>query len=93
MRRRVYILIKEHKEAGTLSTETYEEIKDIEFQRMCDEWRDQLERPNSPGEWTKMALVPRLETWLSKKVGSMSYHLTQIMSGHGCFAKFIFRIG
>ncbi|KMQ86049.1 reverse transcriptase [Lasius niger] len=40
MRRRVYILIKEHKEAGTLSTETYEEIKDIEFQRMCDEWRD-----------------------------------------------------
>lgn len=59
---------------------------------MCEKWREYLERPNTPGEYTKMAIVPRLEEWLSHKAGSMSFHITQVMTGHGCFGKFLYRI-
>ncbi|KMQ83453.1 reverse transcriptase [Lasius niger] len=59
------------------------------------EWRDILEKPNAPGEWTKMALVPHLEAWMAREpgIGSMTFHLTQVFSGHGCFADFLLRIG
>ncbi|XP_029675608.1 uncharacterized protein LOC115243072 [Formica exsecta] len=66
---------------------------ETEHYRLCAEWRDQLDRPNTPGEFTKLAIVPRLEAWLSRRSGSMSFHITQIMTGHGCFAKFLHRIG
>lgn len=30
---------------------------------------------------------------MARKHGSMSYHLSQIMTGHGCFGWFLLRIG
>lgn len=30
---------------------------------------------------------------MSRKFGGMSFHLTQVMTGHGCFSKFLYRIG
>ncbi|KMQ89172.1 reverse transcriptase [Lasius niger] len=60
---------------------------------MCERWRRYLERPNTPGEYTKLAIVPNLEVWLARKHGGMTYHLTQVMTGHGCFGRFLFRIG
>lgn len=44
------------------------------------------------GEWTR-TLVVDLPAWYHRKHGQMDYHLTQIMSGHGCFGKYLHRIG
>ncbi|CAL1685118.1 unnamed protein product [Lasius platythorax] len=94
MRKRVYDQLKRHREEeGVITRGTRNEIKETEFRRMCELWRGHLERPNTPGEYTKMAVVPRLETWMMRNHGSMSFHLTQLMTGHGSFGKFLCRIG
>ncbi|KMQ88059.1 reverse transcriptase [Lasius niger] len=95
MCKRIYEQIKARIEDGDLLTDgVRKEIKDAEFMRLCERWREQLERPNTPGELTKMAVVPRLEAWLSRDSGSsMSFHLTQIFTGHGSFGKFLAKIG
>jgi len=60
---------------------------------LCNLWRAQLERPNTPGEYTKLAIVPQMDAWLAHDSGSMSFHITQLMTGHGCFNRFLWRIG
>ncbi|KMQ92836.1 reverse transcriptase [Lasius niger] len=41
-----------------------------------------------------MAVVSRMEAWLYRDPGSgMSFHITQVLTGHGCLAKFLHRIG
>lgn len=44
------------------------------------------------GEWTRR-LIPRLDPWLDRVHGELSYHLTQVLSGHGCFGAYLFEIG
>ncbi|KMQ84438.1 reverse transcriptase [Lasius niger] len=82
-------------EDGSFSLEIIKDIKESETLRMYNEWREFLERPNTPGEWTKMAIVLTLEAWMARDSGSgsMSFHLSQVMTGHGCFANFLRRIG
>lgn len=43
------------------------------------------------GRWTHRLLLS-LETWL-KYAPDMDYYTSQIMTGHGCFAAFKYRIG
>lgn len=58
-------------------------------------WQD--EWANSPadgrkGEWTR-ALIPDLQKWIDRGHGSLSYSLTQVLTGHGLFQAYLFRIG
>jgi len=92
-RKRIYERCKELKDRGEYTTRAKNMIKDEEFSRMCDLWRAQLERPNTPGEYTKLAIVPQMNVWLARNTGSMSFHLTQLMTGHGCFNRFLWKIG
>lgn len=93
MRKRIYDRIRAHREDGTLTKDIIKDIREDENGRLCNEWRALLERSNSLGEFTKMAVVPWMESWLQHSSGGMTFHLTQILTGHGCFAKFLFRIG
>ncbi|KMQ93099.1 reverse transcriptase [Lasius niger] len=93
MRRRVFLRFKELREGNEYTKERKKAVKELEFLNMCEQWRAYLERPNTPGEFTKMAIVPRLEAWLMRGVGSISFHLTQLMTGHGCFGNFSVELG
>lgn len=42
------------------------------------------------GRWTHK-LIKDLDTWLSRKTGQVTYHLTQVLSGHGCFGSYLKR--
>ena len=44
------------------------------------------------GEWTRI-LIHDLNAWMGQKHGQMNFHLTQNMGGHGCFQKYLFKIG
>jgi len=44
------------------------------------------------GKWTHR-LIPNVKNWHSRRHGEISFHLTQALSGHGCFAAYLFRIG
>ena len=55
------------------------------------EWRDRLSRPTA-GLITIEAVRPVLERWLGRRHGSLSFRVTQVLSGHGCFGKYLCRI-
>lgn len=53
----------------------------------------QQEWDNSPnGRWTH-SLIPDIQTWINRKHGEVNFHLTQFLSGHGCFRKYLHKIG
>lgn len=41
------------------------------------------------GRWTYW-LIPNLGEWLHRPLGEMDYFLAQVLSGHGCFKKYLF---
>ena len=63
--------------------------KDAERLNTISEWQRKWERSTS-GRWT-FALIPSIEAWISRKHGEIDYHLTQILSGHGCFLEYLYK--
>lgn len=51
-------------------------------------WRRRLEQP-SAGHWTIQAIRPVLKQWVSRKEGTVTFRLAQVLSGHGCFGKYL----
>lgn len=47
---------------------------------------------SSKGRWTHR-LIGDLGPWLDRKHGEVTYHLCQLLSGHGCFNNNLFRFG
>lgn len=54
-------------------------------------WQTRWEASPHAG-WTRR-LIPRIEGWLSRRHGELSYHLTQLLTGHGSFGSYLQRIG
>uniref|UniRef100_A0A023EQZ1 Putative rte ele1 orf1-h 1e-60-j 4 n=1 Tax=Aedes albopictus TaxID=7160 RepID=A0A023EQZ1_AEDAL len=44
------------------------------------------------GRWTHR-LIPNLVEWVNRDHGEVNFHLTQFLSGHGCFKKYLHRFG
>lgn len=44
------------------------------------------------GRWTHR-LIGQLLPWCNRRHGDLCYHLTQLLTGHGCFGAFLHRIG
>ena len=42
------------------------------------------------GRWTHR-LIPDVARWVERKHGVVDYYLTQFLSGHGCFKKYLFK--
>lgn len=38
-------------------------------------------------------MIPDLSIWIGRKHGEVNFHLTQFISGHGCFRKYLHRFG
>lgn len=41
------------------------------------------------GRWT-YSLIPEIATWMNRPYGEPDYYLSQALSGHGCFRKYLF---
>ncbi|KMQ84870.1 reverse transcriptase, partial [Lasius niger] len=79
-RKKMYDRVKRFKIDGDYTKGRRNEVREEELARMYKEWRTYLEKPNRPGEFTKMAIVPWLEAWMEREHGSMAFHLTQLMT-------------
>ncbi|XP_060665478.1 uncharacterized protein LOC132797741 [Drosophila nasuta] len=44
------------------------------------------------GRWTHR-LIPLIKEWTTRSHGQLNFHLTQVISGHGCFRSYLFRFG
>jgi hypothetical protein len=38
-------------------------------------------------------LIPEIQKWTGREHGNVDFHLTQVLSGHGCFSSYLKRIG
>lgn len=52
-------------------------------------WKKRLDR----SQWGRRVVEAVLERWLDRSYGRLTFHLTQILSGHGMFAFYLFRTG
>lgn len=55
------------------------------------EWKFRLERSGA-GRRTIEAVCPILKEWLDRQHGVLTFRLTQILTGHGCFGGYLRRI-
>jgi hypothetical protein len=44
------------------------------------------------GRWTHR-LIPAVSPWTEREHGETQHHLVQLLTGHGCFGSYLFRIG
>lgn len=54
-------------------------------------WRHRLSQP-SAGHTIIMAVSPLFVEWLDRPHGVLTFHMTQVLTGHGQFARFLYRI-
>ena len=77
----IELLIKERLEAYS------GEDKKVVRTRLMTRWQDKWER-GVYGRWT-WRLIPNIQQWIDRPFGEVDYYLTQALSGHGCFKKYL----
>ncbi|KAE9522138.1 hypothetical protein AGLY_017482 [Aphis glycines] len=55
-----------------------------------EEWQRRWDSTET-GQWTKR-LIPNVAVWMERSFGEVNYHLSQFLSGHGCFGKYLCKI-
>lgn len=94
MHAEVYWRKREIRERGGSMTARDLGILKVQARRsMMAKWGEMLENPDLPGQWTVEAIRPCLLEWVDRARGGLSFHLTQVLSGHGCFGDYLCRIG
>lgn len=84
----------EERKEGVLSPRARELLNARAKTKAVKAWKKSLVRmrPSDLGYRVRLAIVPRLLEWCSRKHGMLSYHMSQILSGHGCFNAYLHRI-
>ncbi|KAH8313921.1 hypothetical protein KR044_010837 [Drosophila immigrans] len=54
-------------------------------------WQSRWDTSES-GRWTHR-LIPDIGRWIKRSHGSVNFHSTQLLSGHGCFSHYLHRFG
>lgn len=81
------------KHSGGLSTkETRSRVENIRRETM-QSWQERWSDGTRKAVWTRRVL-PDLASWIvSPESRRISFHLTQALSGHGCFNSYLFKRG
>lgn len=53
-------------------------------------WQDRWTADTNHALWTKR-LIPNITPWVERRHGELSYQLTQLLTGHGCFRAYLYR--
>lgn len=60
-----------------------------EREETLDKWDERWSRTDT-GSWTRK-LIPKIKHWVTREHGDLTYHMTQILSGHGNFTAYLHR--
>nr|XP_033203056.1 uncharacterized protein LOC117164236 [Bombus vancouverensis nearcticus] len=61
---------------------------------LLDRWRDSLDtKAGAPGISVLRAVLPNWDAWLDGGGPPLTHRVTQVLTGHGCFAEYLHRIG
>lgn len=72
------------------SMKTIKEREEAE-EKMIQAWQLRWDQADK-GRWTHR-LIPNVKRWHKRKIGMLHYHLTQALTGHGCFSAYLHRFG
>lgn len=73
-------------------SETFtQEEKQGERNKSMQTWQSRWDA-SQKGRWTHR-LIPNIEKWTTRKHGELNYHLTQFLTGHGGYRKYLHRFG
>lgn len=68
------------------------EIKNSELHKIIMVmWQEEWDTAKQ-GRWTH-EWIPNIEKWINRRHGALTYHVTQALTGHGCFGTFVHKIG
>lgn len=57
-------------------------------ENLLTRWQNRWRR-GKYGRWT-YRLIPTIRTWINRPYGEVDYYLTQALSGHGCFRRYLY---
>lgn len=87
---RLYERRRELRSGGDRATVT-ERWKSHARRSTVRRWTERLVEPTA-GRRTVEAVRPVLASWLDRRHGRLTFRLTQVLSGHGCFGRYLCRI-
>jgi len=90
---RIFERITDLKRADNLTEQTESETRAEKTTMLIRQWDILLSNPGISGEKTVSAVRPHLNQWINRKHGDLNYQVTQILTGHGSFGHFLYRIG
>lgn len=73
------LMLEERAQSFQATKEIQERLRDETLSKWQTRWR-----ASDKGTWTRRLLKETIP-WYSRKHGEVGYHLTQVLSGHGCF--------
>lgn len=92
LRERVYTRVSEIRSNADFTRSDVARIKAEEEIVLLQEWEAMLGKPGPPGEETRRVFLPVFRDWLSRKHGGVSFHITQVFTGHGCLGHYLYRM-
>lgn len=87
-----YHQIKELRISEEWSEQAEKDIISEENDRMYNRWRHKLTDAYLPGAKIRTAIVESFQSWINRRYGGMNFRLTQMITGHGCYNSFLYRI-
>lgn len=77
---------------GSVSEDEIKAFREDAHRQAIIRWRERLGEPGSTRQRIVTGILPHFDQWLERK-GRVTYRLTQVLTGHGCFGEYLHRIG
>lgn len=91
-RLRIFERIAALRMEGAYDRKCLSEIREQERDRTLEDWSGYLVSPGLAGIRTIAAIRPQLKEWVNRRSGGLTFRLTQMLTGHGCFGSYLARI-
>ncbi|XP_020296398.1 uncharacterized protein LOC109861253 [Pseudomyrmex gracilis] len=62
------------------------------WRQLLQDWEQRLEEPRAAVQTIVQVVRPYLQMWLEQGAGRLTYRMTQVLTGHGCFGEYLCRI-
>ncbi|XP_046629516.1 uncharacterized protein LOC124309827 [Neodiprion virginianus] len=90
---RTFHRVRELRSTRTWSQSMAKAIREEELRVAREQWRVDLGSAGLPSERLRLAILANWTGWFDRAHGSMTFRVTQVLTGHGYFADFLYRIG
>lgn len=91
-RRRTAERVSVLRSEGTYDRRCLVGIRVQESDKTLEKWATYLASPGLAGTRTISAILQCLNEWMNRRSGGLTFRLTQVLSGHGCFGSYLHRI-